>query len=658
MTAWLATAPAALALVVLWFGPGLAVGALLGLRGPRLLGVAPALSLSVVAGGAVLAPYLRLRFTPLTVLALTALAALGAGVVGRLLARAGGRPPGPVPRTATGWWPATGLVLGVAALTALAVGWPAVAGIGSPGELVDSPDAVFHLNRLRMYLDGGNASSLLAGYPSGFHDLAAVVYQVTGTPLDVLVNLTALSAAVLVWPVSLLVLAWAVFRGNRAAVVGTGVAAAVAVVFPSVLLGWGVLWPNLLGQAALPGVVALSVLVVRERADVDGAGVRAYVTPEAAALAAGLPGLGLAHPNAVVALVLFALAGGVTVFGARVVTGPDRGRAAALLLASLVLPPLAAVGLARVSPQLATAAAYTWAPDEPVTSALVRFVSGAEQNRPAWTLAVLMSLGAVTVWRRRLSRWLVTAYLACLALYLLAATTSGPLTAVLTGFWYSDRVRIAALAVVPGSLLAGAGFAVIVRALRTWGPPLVRQPWWSAILVATAGVATVTSGLTAGTRFDRVHDYYYPDDPTHTILTATDRADLLGLVAPLPMDVMVVGDPSNGSGLLYALTGRPVLLTSIGATRDPAAVLVGEHLAEVASRPDVCAALVSLRAEYAVDTTYSYWGRHVPSTVGLVGLAGRAGFSAVASAGKYTLYRITACPGLQSLAAPAGAAGQ
>ncbi len=658
MTAWLATAPALLALAVLWFGPGLAVGALLGLRGVRLLGVAPALSLTIVAGGAVLAPYLHLRFTPLTVVAMTALAALGAGLVGRLLARGTGRQTAPAASSATGGWSGTGMVLAVAALTALAIGWPAVTGIGSPGELVDSPDAVFHLNRLRLYLDSGNASSLLVGYPSGFHDLAAVVHQVTGTPLDVLVNLTALSAAVLVWPVSLLCLAWAAFRGNRAAIVGTGVAAAIAVVFPSVLLGWGVLWPNLLGQAALPGVLTLSVLVVRERADARRTGVRAYVTPETVALTAGLPGLGLAHPNAVVALILFALAGGVTVFGARLVTGPDRGRAAALLVTSLVLPPLAAFALARISPQLATAAAYTWAPDEPVTSALVRFVSGAEQNRPAWTLALLMALGAAALWRRRLSQWLVTAYLACLALYLLAATTTGPVTALLTGFWYSDRVRIAALAVVPGTLLAGAGFAVVVRALRTWGPPLVGRPWWSAILVVAAAVATATSGLTAGTRFDRVHDYYYPDDATHTILTATDRTDLLALVAPLPLDVMVVGDPSNGSGLLYALTGRPVLLASIGATRDPAAVLVGEHLAEVAARADVCAALVSLRAGYAVDTTYSYWGRHVPSTVGLVGLAGRPGFTAVASAGKYTLYRITACPGLQSLAGAGAAAGQ
>ena len=111
-----------------------------------------ALSLTIVAGGAVLAPYLHLRFTPLTVVAMTALAALGAGLVGRLLARGTGRQTAPAAPSATGGWSGTGMVLAVAALTALAIGWPAVTGIGSPGELVDSPDAVFHLNRLRLYL--------------------------------------------------------------------------------------------------------------------------------------------------------------------------------------------------------------------------------------------------------------------------------------------------------------------------------------------------------------------------------------------------------------------------------------------------------------------------------------------------------------------------
>ena len=352
-----------------------------------------------------------------------------------------------------------------------------------PGELVDSPDAVFHLNRLRLYLDSGNGSSLLVGYPSGFHDLAAVVYQVTGTPLDVLVNLTALSAAVLVWPVSLLCLAWAVFRGNRAAIVGTGAAAAIAVVFPSVLLGWGVLWPNLLGQAALPGVLTLSVLLVRERADAGWTGC-AYLTPETVALAAGLPGLGLAHPNAVVALI--PLRPGRRSHRLRGASG-HRARPRPCGGAARHQPRPAAAGRLRSGPHLAAARHRRGLHLGSPTSQSPRrwCASSAALNRtgPPGRCAA-HGPGAAAVWRRRLSQWLVTAYLACMALYLLAATTTGPVTALLTGFWYSDRVRIAALAVVPGALLAGAGFAVVVKALRTWGrrwsgaPGGPRSSWW------------------------------------------------------------------------------------------------------------------------------------------------------------------------------------
>ena len=42
--------------------------------------------------------------------------------------------------------------------------------IGRPDELVDSPDAVYHLNRIALFLDTGNFSiANPTFYPNGFH---------------------------------------------------------------------------------------------------------------------------------------------------------------------------------------------------------------------------------------------------------------------------------------------------------------------------------------------------------------------------------------------------------------------------------------------------------------------------------------------------------
>ncbi len=643
MSAWLPAVPALAATVALVLLPGALVGWLLGLRGMPLAGAAPALSFTVLAGGAVAAPLLRAPWNPLTAALMLAVGAVLAWWVGRRLPTAQH-----VDRTGIR------LGLSVAAAVVACTAIPAMLAIGTPDELVDSPDAVFHLIRLQVYLDAGNGSSLLIGYPSLIHDLAMLVHQLTGTSTDVLLNVVALVSATLIWPLTMVALAHVVFRGRPASVVGTGLAVAASSVYPPILMGWGVLWPNLVGQSALPGVMALAVLAVRAiRDESTGTAWRRAGSVEVVATVAALPGLALAHPNAVIALALFGLAGVVTALVGRIVLGPARARHTALLAAALASPVVAAFVLPKISPHFATTAGYTWGISSTVPEAIRTVATSSLQWYPAWGLTAFALVGAVSLLVRGPSRWLVAGFLATAALYVVAATTNGPWAALLTGFWYSDRVRLAALAVLPMSVLAGAGFDTVVGwfrriAQRSGGSVgrWVSARRWAGIVVVGLVFVSVTAGLTLRGRFDIIQRYYYPSEPYQTIMTAQDRADLLALVDPIPLDVAVVGDPSNGSALLYPLTGRHVVFTSIGPVADPTASLIGEHLREAASRPDVCAALTHWEVGYVVDSSRDYWGRQVTTTAGMVRMAGVDGFEPVGSRGRYTLYRITACPGL------------
>ncbi|HEX2706005.1 MAG TPA: DUF6541 family protein [Candidatus Lustribacter sp.] len=641
---WAQSAPTLLVLAVAVLAPGAAMGAALGLRGPVLFGLAPSLSMTALAGGAVLAPMLGLAWTPVTALAATAAAVAASVVLAAGVRRAAG-PASPAPgiavrggshrttdRFALAAALAAGVVIGVAAAVAMRV----------PDELVDSPDAVFHVNRLRVYLDGGNASSLLFGYPSGFHDLAAIAIQVTHPPIIAAVNLTSLAVAAIAWPLGVLALASRVLGSSRFVLAAAALASTSLTAMPYLLMGWGVLWPNVLGAAVLPGAVAALALARR--------GDPSQRRAAALGLVVAIPGLALAHPNTLAGLLVFGGTWLVTALARRAWSAHGRTRGAALAQLGVVVGGglAALVLLPRLSPLLAATATYVWRTD-PLNLSVRDILLGSLQLGPRIAVTVVAALGVgYVVARRRSHLWVVVAMGVCVLLYVLAASTTGPVTSALTGFWYNDKVRLAVLAAVPLTVLVTAGLVgvrgwlVQVLASRTRRPVSVATARGAAVVVLATFVLAGGSPHDGARLLER---YYWPDVVDHTIASAQDRADLVRLAELVPSTAIVAGDPSNGSALLYALTGRTVLTPGLGPSADPDVVLIGQHLKELATRADVCPAVRRTGARYAVDAAPQYWGRNEAATVGIVGLIGVTGLTEVGRAGRYTLFEITGCAG-------------
>ena len=207
----------ALLLLVL---PGLVVGRLAGLSWPVATVVGPALTYGVVAVAIVPFGAVRIPWNVATaVLSLAVIGALAAGLR-RLLARyrntdaaAGVVAPGPV------------LVLAAAVLLgAVLIGCAAVSGIPHWQSIPSTWDSVWHANTVRFILDTGQASPTHMGelrnvethavlyYPSAFHALAALLCQLTGAASTSACTLSALAAAIWLFPVSAAVLAWRMLR--------------------------------------------------------------------------------------------------------------------------------------------------------------------------------------------------------------------------------------------------------------------------------------------------------------------------------------------------------------------------------------------------------------------------------------------------------------
>ncbi|MGZ4635001.1 DUF6541 family protein [Oryzihumus sp.] len=644
---WFEALPTFLALAAVVLLPGLALGYAVGLRGLSAWGVAPPLSVSLLGVLGIVAGVAHIPWNVGVLAVGTAASCVLAALAARIfhLRVRPGRHVDDLNVTLAG--------LGGAAIGAVLQAAVVLRGIGRPSSISQTPDVMFHLNRMRTMLDSGDISSLVGGfYPSAFHDVVVSAVQVAPASLVVASNLGALLTAAVIWPLGCIALARQVFGPRPLALLATGLASSAFVAFPAFLLSWGVLWPNAIGLSLVPGTLSMAVAAVRP---VALTGVRRRTA--ALCLLIAVPGVFLGHPNALLSLGLMVL----TVLAAAAVQtmveqeGRVRRRAG-LALAALVSSTLAAVVLLpRISAQVAAVSAYDWKPTDTVTVASVDMLFNAPHDGPLLVgLSVFVALGAVAVIARyRSLAWALVSFVLFSVLYVLAAAVGTPLTQLFTGYWYNDSVRIAASNAVPGTLLAVAGMGAVNRGLRHLTAR--RIPTAERSRLATFGVPAVVAALFVGATLGVSHrpearligHYYHPDTKVRTLVDSRRVASLKQLAGHLPKDAVVTGIPANGSPLIYALSDRRVLFTTLSPLRDPDRLTIGRYLDQASTRPEVCAALRRQHVQYAVTGKWTFWGERInhANVVGMIRLAGRPGFTRIASAGGYNLYRITACGG-------------
>jgi Family of unknown function (DUF6541) len=606
----------------------------------------------------VLAPLMHLSWSPSLLLAGTAVGALVAYLAGFAVRPRGRVPSGHATRDPerTSWFAFAGVSLGIV-LVLLAV----LPGLGRSDEMVQSTDAVAHLNRIRRFLETGVFSSLGSpghpAYPSAFHDVAGSLAQVVpvlaeGRGIVVAANLTAVAATAVFWPLGVVALVRVALGRSAVLLIGGGLLSAAFTAFPYVLMGWGVLWPNLLGTALLPGLLGPALVAVGCVPPLAGLPRRLAVL----ATLAALPGLALAHPNALVSLALFVVLALGTRFALqwRQPGGVDGRRARVRLLVLALVVVVGLLVLPQVSQQVADTASYDWGAHEKLGPTLRdSALLGLQIGPLPWGLLAVMAVGFVVCVRLVRLRWVVVTWLACILFFVVAATGRPGWGSLMTGYWYNDKVRIAALATIPAVLLSVVGTQAVARwlarLLASFTPPFTdrtRRPWALA-LTSAAGALVLVAAVTGGASHDQGGDvvdrYYHPNEPYQVLLTDADNAALGQLARLIPPSVVTANVPANGSAFLYAFHDRPVLFESLLLDPDPDHALIGEHLREAATRPDVCDALRRDGVEYAITGPERYWLNLYERTSGIAKLEDAMGFQQIGAAGRYKLFRIQAC---------------
>lgn len=652
---WLSAAPALLISLLILIIPGTAVGLVLRLRAFDALALAPLITVTLISVSAIAASALGVGWNVGVLVAATVVALLIAGIF--RLAEHRIRP-----RTVQRTPFRRELLYAAAALIAfLLIGWQVAHVIGAPDNFSQTFDNNFHLNAVRFVMDTADASSLTlnemtsggepAGfYPAAWHALTALVIQLSGAPLTVGVSVVSIAISAAVWPLSLLFAVRQLTRLVPAAVLGAGVLAGSFAAFPLLLLDFGVLYPNLLSLAMVPAGLALVAVILKQAPaavlDLPRAWLLGLLT---------LPGIAVAHPNGIMTLMALAL--------------PILISAYVFSLRGLVLEKAAAVRY--VLPTVLFAAAWAvvavlwtflrpdpeaafWGNIQSVPQAVGEaLLNGPMGGAAAWTVSILVVVGIVACIREPRILWLAGAYAVAVALFAVSSGTPISDTRMfLTGVWYNDSNRLAAVLPLVAAPLAVLGLNLLLkRPAEALGTAVGRSRMNRTAAGVTAAVLTVLPALvllplTQGKSIDNEiakGRANYMTTPETSLLNTDEAALLKELDEFVPEDAVIAVNPWTGGALAYALADRETTHKHIFSTSSADQAIIDASLKEAGDTPGVCEAAEAVGVDYVLDfgDQEVHGGDH--PYPGLEGLDTDDDFRLVTSVGAARLYEFVGC---------------
>ncbi|MEV4599408.1 DUF6541 family protein [Amycolatopsis sp. NPDC049253] len=591
-----------LVLVAFWL-PGLVFGAAIRLRGWTLAAAAPPMTFGIVALGVPVLGGFGIRWSMLDVALWTlVLSAVGFGLsfaVQRFSAR---RHPERAAQEPDARLPARDHVLmGLGVLAGMAVGTVTfLRGTNGIDSVQQGWDAPFHGNLVRWIAEHGDARPSTVGtianlpnqtdyfYPDTYHALLALVFGKGGLTMMPTLNLAVL-AVILAVPLGVAAMchAWKMPP--------LGVAAAAAVTtwftsFPYDSLWRGPLWPYVAGVAMVPAMLALAKHLLRPR------GITGPV-----AIGVGVAGLSGLHTSLVfVIAVYFILILVAVLFRWEKI---DWRRSAPTLIATVVLA--AVLGVPLVLPSLYNAGGVTsatWASEATVSGGLGETITFSPMaDFPQWWIGVPAFIGIILLVRHRRMMWMVGAYIVFGGLFAATVSLETPLIDTITGPFYNDHWRIAALVPLAGAV----AFGEFAHTAAAWFARKVgtRVPLAPATvsLVGLLLLGVVVGGLSRGGYIGRNSarlEINYGNGPT---VSKDEEAAYAWLAAHTVPGEHVMNNKADGSAWMYALAGvMPVEWNFYGATPDTEAGYLSVWLDDIEQFPQVRKDLTDLHVRYVI----------------------------------------------------------
>lgn len=648
---------AMLTAAVLLFVPGLLVGLLARFRLSSSLALSPAVSTVVLVSGGSVAAAVGVRWSVISVAVTLVIACLGASVIGILRAARSARRASVrslhtrTRRSSPPWIPALSLACGVGIALAL-VALVLLRSADTPEEFPQHPDTIFHLGVTQWMVENGDASfqhgtrftgaPTNAAYPVGFHVLAATTSLLSGVPAVVAISALVLVVAGAAWPLTMGLLGRSMFGSSPIVPAVAAISSTLFVAYPTMLMGFGVLWPNMFGQALIPGL--LMVIVNLTRSFGEGERTRRSANESIGLLAVGFAGSVLAHQNAFISAVVF----GAFIVWSSCILRSWRRRGASRSWVPGVLATgalLLGLGLSPLLRRPSMLLAGQVGPEMTTRDSILDIVSFAPRiAEGAPFLAVLVALGIVaTLIRFPRALWLTPAMAFFTALYFISTAIDTPTLRLWTWPWYNNAIRIASVGVLPAALLATAAllFVPLLIGKQT------KHPWvWE----------TVVAGLLLGLLLVGTHGYihrdvkflrpYFHPGVARSWANPQELKSLRELAAYIPKEGLIAADPFRGETYIYVVGDRRSLFPTEKANNTEDKKIIGLYLADVDTDPAACAAVKRTGVTHAIIGGVPFlWGQGESRRKysGIERIQPSASWKLVAERNPYRLFEFTGC---------------
>lgn len=684
---WVTFVPVLLLAAVIFLGPGLLVMRAAGVRGLPLFAASGPTTVTIASAVAVAAPYAGVAYGMIPV-AVSALILMVTALVLRYVLAMRGIVFGAQPRksfenraesnagtepvlTSAQEWARRGAIVAAFAIPAVIITVRFARIIGAPSNISQTYDNIFHLNAIGHILITGSGSSLTLGnlttasaafYPAAWHDLIVLVASTASVSVPEAISAGNIVIAAVMWPLGMMYLISRISSGHVLPMLLTGALAAGFSSFPYLMIDFGVLYPNLLAIAILPVALALTI-------DLLGLNpTKRRIVPVLCQGMLILPGLALAHPSFVVALLGMALPLLLTKL-VRLTAGFRRGESTGRQLIGFTILTAGFIPLVFIVWDMAgqSLTASRWQPYQTVSQAIGEVLGAGPQGRHvSLVMFVMLVAGLVASIARRKLVWALGMAIVAAGLFIVAsALPASDMRHFLTGVWYNDSFRLAAmlpvvllpLAVLGGeSILRGVAAAATRHRLGETASRMLRLPRATALdKIAPAAVLLVgVIAIAVGAQFGAVGKEQvfasanYRTGPNAPLVSTDERALLDRLPSHVPAGAMVYGDPWSGASLTEGLALRRSVSPHVVGRRTPEELVIMSRMDEAGVNPAVCPAVKKLNVQFALifDDHEVHGGAHRNTAMDQAESA--PGLKLIDQQGPARLYQVTGCGPLGS----------
>lgn len=263
---------------------------------------------------------------------------------------------------------------------------------------------------------------------------------------------------------------------------------------------------------------------------------------------------------------------------------------------------------------------------------------------PQWAIVALAFVGVFSLRRYRGLWWFWVSGAVALGLFVLAAAYDTPLAADLTGPWWNDRWRFAAMVALFVAVAAGIGVASVVENVPAWisarTPLGLRAATAGVLVLLVAGFAVTSRGGYVEQNSARM----YGNFQSGAVIGEDDLALWERAKEIVPEGEFVLNDPRDGSTWMFATEGlRPffggmsvVFPTDERPTSDGDLLLL--HLDEIATDDEVREIVEENGIEYVI--VGEGWIHGLERAEGFDDLEDNPAFELVEEVGGSQLFRI------------------